>query len=80
MAQQLDLMKLVLEVDNHLIEKGVEPFKRPFQACLVIADRLAPRSAIPMNDPLFQSINHIYKKLYRPVDLYMPPLSTGQKL
>ncbi|MDX2229529.1 MAG: hypothetical protein NW220_07820 [Leptolyngbyaceae cyanobacterium bins.349] len=77
MAEEIDLMKIVLEIDEQLIQKGVEPFQRPFHACLAIAERLVPRSAVPMDDPLFQSINQIYSELYRPTDLYMPPMYVG---
>jgi HEPN domain-containing protein len=76
-AKEIDLMKLVLEMDDQLIQKGVEPFQRPFHACLMIAESLVPGGAIPLDDPLFQAINQIYGELYRPVDLYMPPMYVG---
>jgi len=77
MAEEIDLMKIVLEIDEQLIQKGVEPFQRPFLACLAIAERLVPHSAIPLDDPLFQGVNQIYRELYRPTDLHMPPMYIG---
>ncbi len=77
MAKEIDLMKLVLEVDDQLIQKGVEPFQRPFQACLMVAESLVPCGAIPLDAPLFQAINQIYSELYRPEDLHMPPMHVG---
>ncbi len=40
MAKEIDLKKLVIEVDDQLIQKGVEPFQRPFHARLMIAKSL----------------------------------------
>jgi len=77
-AEQIDLMKLVIEVDEQLIQKGAEPFQRPMSAYLMIAQRLKPgSSAILATDPLFNAVNQIYNQLYRPVDLHMPPMHVG---
>jgi len=76
--KEIDLMKLVLEVDEQLIQMGAEPFQRPQHAYQIIAKRLKPgSSAILQHDPLFNAVNQIYKQLYRPVDLYMPPMHVG---
>jgi hypothetical protein len=78
MAEKLNLVEIVLEVDNQLIEMGVEPFQRPMQAYLMITQRLRPGSSVTLEyDPLFRDLNQIYKELYRPVDLYMPPMYVG---
>ncbi len=78
MVKEIDLMKLVLEVDDELIQNGLEPFQRPSQAYLIIAQRLKPGSSATLEyDPLFNAVNQIYKELYRPVDLYMPPMYVG---
>ncbi len=78
MEKEIDLMKLVLEVDEQLIQMGVEPFQRPQHAYQIIAKRLKPgSSAFLQHDPLFNAVNQIYKQLYRPVDLYMPPMHVG---
>ncbi len=78
MTEEIDLMKLVIEVDEELIQKGAEPFQRPMSAYLMIAQRLKPgSSAILQHDPLFNALNQIYNQLYRPVDLYMPPMHMG---
>jgi hypothetical protein len=77
-TEEIDLMKLVIEVDEELIQKGAEPFQRPMSAYLMIAQRLKPgSSAILQHDPLFNALNQIYNQLYRPVDLYMPPMHMG---
>ena len=78
MTEEIDLMKLVIEVDEELIQKGTEPFQRPMCAYLMIAQRLKPGSSTTLqHDPLFNAVNQIYKQLYRPVDLYMPPMHMG---
>ncbi len=78
MAKEIDLMKLVLEVDEQLIQLGTEPFQRPQHAYLIIAQRLKPGSSATFEyDPLFKAVHQIYSELYRPVDLYMPPMHVG---
>lgn len=78
MAEEIDLMKLVIEVDGELIQEGVEPFRRPLTAYMKIAQHLQPGSnSILQSDPLFNAVNHMYSKLYRPLDLHMPPMHVG---
>lgn len=78
MVEQTDLMKRVIEVDNELIQKGVEPFARPGLAHMMIAQRLQPgSSSILKNDPLSNAVNQIYNQLYRSSDLHMPPMHVG---
>ena len=78
MAKEIDLMKLVLEVDEQLIQMGAEPFQRPQHAYLIITERLKPgSSAFLQDDPLFHAVNQIYKELYRPTDLYIPAIHVG---
>lgn len=78
MTEEIDLMKLVIEVDDELIQKGIEPFQRWFSAYLIIAERLKPGSSCILEcDPLFKSVNQIYKELYRSTDLEMPPMYMG---
>ncbi len=61
MTEEIDLMKLVIEVDEELIQKGAEPFQRPMSAYLMIAQRLKPGSStILQHDPLFNALNQIY--------------------
>lgn len=80
MAEEIDLIKLVIEVDDELIKEGVEPFKRPVIAYLKIVERLQPLN-IPRplfgHDPLGNAVNKIYKDLYRQSDLSMPPMYLG---
>ncbi|TAE61077.1 MAG: hypothetical protein EAZ76_00970 [Nostocales cyanobacterium] len=71
-------MKLVIEVDDELIQKGIEPFQRPQATYLIIAQRLNPGSSVILeHDPLFNAVNQIYKELYRLTDLVMPPIHIG---
>jgi hypothetical protein len=76
-VQEIDLLKLVIEVDDELIQQRVAPCKRPLKAYLKISNRLQPGSSyIFQDDPIFHAVNQIYSDLYRPSDLH---LSTGQK-
>ncbi|MBI4782246.1 MAG: hypothetical protein HY785_13145 [Oscillatoriophycideae cyanobacterium NC_groundwater_1537_Pr4_S-0.65um_50_18] len=78
MAEEIDLMKLVIEVDDELIQERVEPFQRPLAACMRIAQRLQPgSSSMLQSDPLSNAVDHIYSELYRPSDLHMPPMHVG---
>ncbi|KAM3114245.1 hypothetical protein [Phormidesmis sp. 146-33] len=78
MAEETDLLKLVIEVDDELIQEGMEPFQRPLPACLKIAERLKPGSTFTFEyDPLFNAINQMYSELYRPSDLDNPPMHVG---
>ncbi len=71
-------MRLVIEVDDELIQEGAEPFQRPLIAYMRIAERLQPgSSSILQSDPLSNAVNHIYSELYRPLDLHMPPMHVG---
>jgi hypothetical protein len=77
-TEEIDLMKLVIEVDDELIQKGAEPFQRPQATYLIIAQRLNPGSSVILeHDPLFNAVNQIYKELYRLTDLVMPPMYMG---
>lgn len=78
MAEEIDLTKLVIEVDSELIQEGAEPFQRPLAAYMRIAQRLQPGSSfILQSDPLLNAVNHIYSELYRPLDLHVPPMHIG---
>lgn len=78
MTEEIDLMKLVIEVDDELIQKGIEPFQRPLHIYLTITQRLKPGSSVTLEyDPLFNAVNQIYKELYRLTDLVMPPIHIG---
>ena len=78
MVEQIDLRKLVIEVDNELIQKGVKSSARPVLAHMIIAQRLQPgSSSILKNDPLSNAVNQIYNQLYRSSDLHMPPMHMG---
>ncbi|MTJ18955.1 MULTISPECIES: hypothetical protein [Nostocales] len=78
MTEEIDLMKLVIEVDDELIQKGAEPFQRPLSAYFIIAQKLKPGSNFILDyDPLFKAVDQIYKKLYRLTDLVMPPMYMG---
>ncbi|MBD2138721.1 hypothetical protein H6F32_14270 [Anabaena sp. FACHB-1237] len=78
MTEEIDLMKLVIEVDDELIQKGIEPSSRPLHTYLTITQRLKPGSSVTLEyDPLFNAINQIYKELYRLTDLVMPPIHIG---
>lgn len=78
MAKESDLTRLVIEVDDELIKEGIEPFQRPLAAYIKISQRLQSGCISTSQDnPLFNSINHIYSELYRPSDLHMPPMHVG---
>ena len=78
MTEKIDLTKLVIEVDDELIQKGFYPFQRPQATYLIIAQRLNPGSSVILeHDPLFNAVNQIYKELYRLTDLVMPPIHIG---
>lgn len=82
MAEKNDLTKLIIEVDDELIKEGAEPFQRPLAAYMKVAQRLQPGSgsvlrSILQDDPLFNAVNHVYRELYRPSDLHMPPMHVG---
>ncbi|NET02519.1 MAG: hypothetical protein F6K61_18565 [Sphaerospermopsis sp. SIO1G1] len=78
MTKEIDLMKLVIEVDDELIQKGLEPFQRRQATYLIIAQRLNPGSSVILeHDLLFNAVNQIYKELYRLTDLVMPPIHIG---
>lgn len=72
-----DLTKIFLEIDEELIRKGVEPYTRPFAACSEIAQHLFPGTNLPMDDPIFQSINQIYRDFYGSAYLHLPPAYIG---
>jgi HEPN domain-containing protein len=73
-AEKIDLPKLVIQVDDELIQEGVEPSKRLSKAYLRIVRLLKPgSSSILQHDPLFNDVNRIYSELY-PSDLHMPPM------
>jgi hypothetical protein len=73
----IDLRKLVIEVDDELIAEGIKPFQRPFHANLKIGKRLQLGSRDILNDSLSIKIQQIYNNLYRPTDLYSPPMHIG---
>ncbi|MEM6754980.1 MAG: hypothetical protein AAF630_18660 [Cyanobacteria bacterium P01_C01_bin.38] len=76
--EEINLTKLVIEVDDELIQKGVEPYQRPIFTYRMIAQRLKPgSSSILQYDPLFNAVNQIYGELYRPMDMQMPPVHMG---
>jgi HEPN domain-containing protein len=79
MIEEMDLIKLVIEVDEELIQKGIEPYQRPLSAYLVILQQRLKISSSVMwdEDPLFKFVEQIYKKLYRFTDLVMPPMHLG---
>jgi len=75
---ELDLNALVMEIDAVLIQEGVEPFQRPLHACTRIADKLGITFSIGAEDDEFvEAVHFIYNSLYRPADLYMPPIHIG---
>jgi hypothetical protein len=77
-TEEIDLTKLVIEVDSQLIQEGAEPFQRPLAAYMRIVQRLQPGSISTLqSDPLFNAITHIYSELYRSSDLHMLPMHIG---
>jgi len=77
-AEKIELLKLIIEVDDELIQEKAEPWQRPIMAYMRIAQRLHPGSSTTLeNDPLFNAVNQIYSELYRPSDLHMPPMHIG---
>jgi hypothetical protein len=79
MAEEIDLQKLVIAVDDKLIQEGVAPFQRPLAAYSEIIERLKPgsNSFLHYDQALSRAINQIYHQLYRASDLYMPPMHVG---
>jgi|GEM_PF-1489814 len=74
----LDLTTLVIEIDSILIDEGFEPFQRPLNACSRIADKLGIAFSIGAEkDDFLEAVHFIYESLYRPADLYMPPMHIG---
>lgn len=77
MINDIDLMKLVIEVDDELITKGIKPFQRSFHANIKIGERLQLGCRDILNDELSIRVRQIYGELYRPTDLHMPLTHTG---
>lgn len=74
----VDLNQLVMDVDSALIEEGYEPFQRPLHACARIAERLGTSFTIgSQQDPFVETVHMVYNAIYRPSDLYMPPMHIG---
>jgi len=73
-SEEIDLRKLVIEVDDELIKEGIEPFKRHIAAYFRILDKLELNNGRPLfgHDPLCDDIHQIYRQLYRQSDLCMP--------
>lgn len=71
----MDLLKLALQIDTQLIEKGVPPHDRPLQAGITIAESLG--ASVILGSEFFAKIDAIYKKLYRHSDLVIPPMHIG---
>jgi len=77
-TEKNELLKLVIEVDDELIQEGAEPWQRPIWTYMKIAQRLHPGSSTTLeNDPLFNAVNQIYSELYRSSDLHKPPMHIG---
>lgn len=75
---EVDLNALVMEIDAILIEEGFEPFQRPLNACSRIADKLGISFSIGLEkDDFVEAVHSIYESLYRPTDLYSPPMHIG---
>jgi len=70
-----DLFQLALEIDTQLIEKDVSPHARPLQACIAIAEQLG--MSFNLGDEFSTRIDAIYRNLYRPSDLELPPMHVG---
>ncbi|NJN88485.1 MAG: hypothetical protein HC881_22120 [Leptolyngbyaceae cyanobacterium SL_7_1] len=77
--EEIDLMKLVVEMDDELIKEGAEPFQRAPLVCFRLTQRLRGGTVSFLeNVPLLDAaVNQIYRELYRPSDLYMPPMHVG---
>jgi hypothetical protein len=76
--EEINLTKIVLEIDDELIKKGVEPYQRPHKACSLVAKKLGVAIVFGQGeDKLVRDIHDIYSKLYRSVDLVQPPLHIG---
>lgn len=74
----LDLQKLVMEIDDVLIKEGYEPYQRPLNACSRIADKLGISFSIgSKSDEFVEAVHFIYESLYRKEDFYMPPMHIG---
>lgn len=77
MINDIDLTKLVIEIDDELIAKGIKPFQRPSHANIKIGERLQLGCRNILNDSLSIRIKKIYEELYRPIDLHAPPMHIG---
>lgn len=75
---ELDLNSLVMEIDTDLIKEGVEPLQRPLHACMRIADKIGITFSVEAEkDGFAEAVHFVYESLYRPADLYMPPMHIG---
>ena len=78
MQTGIDLQALVIEIDTILIAEGYEPFQRPLNACAKIAKKLGISFTISgRKDEFVEAVHFVYESLYRPDDLYMPPMHIG---
>ena len=77
MIKEIDLRKLVIEIDDELIKEGKEPSKRSFHTNLKIINNLGIHGMDILNNPISNEVNKIYSELYRSTDLCMPPMHTG---
>lgn len=77
MINDIDLIKLVIEVDDELIAEGIKPFQRPFHANIKIGKRLQLGCRDILNDSLSIKVRKIYEELSRSTDLHMPSMHIG---
>jgi len=79
-AEEFDLAldSLVMEVDDELVQEGLQPYQLPINACSRIADRIGISFSIGQEkDDFVEAVHKIYEKLYRASDLHMPPMHIG---
>jgi hypothetical protein len=79
MMKEIDWTRLIIAVDDELIQEGHLPSERPFAAYRRIKERLRPHDmyAHMQHDPIFQVVDQTYKELYRSSDLHLPPMHVG---
>lgn len=74
-----ELRRRVIEHDSRLIAEGHAPFQRPLSVSMAIAREIGVTWTLGPDgsDPVTDAVHEIYRELYRPQDLYMPPIHVG---
>jgi hypothetical protein len=78
MIKEIDLAKLIAEMDDQLMEERCPLSKRPFVAYMRLKQRWEPHDmCTAQNDSMYIAIEYFYEGLYRPSDLQVKPVHLG---